>query len=428
MGTLRGRTVPGQVGEVVASWEDQPEGQEQPKVRLLGAAQTGLDRELPLESGRGSFVECPYTNENDSLLICQKPSGLLLLKARGKQRTDSTHVLAAVREIHLTELIAETLRAALNDLATAEPSWLRDVARRRGLNGIHGGSKKNICRTPRRPARPISFRWVRTASPCWMRFGPMTPILAEILWERPAVQILRRVWEHHFERQAEACRWKEPGEWLPTGERVHSPYDPEAHFSDKRGVKWLGYKVHYTETCDQDDVHLIVDSETCYAEIPDVASTHAIQQKLAKKELCPQEHLVDAGYTDAQLLVTSQQQQITLIGPMRVNSSWQAKAGQGYDLPHFPIDWEQAARHLPRGQIFDKMASWKGRLWKRDHPTAIQPIRLFPVCCSVVVHTSEKLATPYCAASQRAARSAAPGARRGAVHGVARPVSRACRD
>ena len=41
-----------------------------------GADQPG--RELPLESGRESFVECAYTNENDSLLICQKPSGLLL--------------------------------------------------------------------------------------------------------------------------------------------------------------------------------------------------------------------------------------------------------------------------------------------------------------------------------------------------------------
>ncbi|TSA85478.1 hypothetical protein FNU79_09790 [Deinococcus detaillensis] len=175
-----------------------------------------------------------------------------------------------------------------------------------------------------------------------------------ILWERRAVQILRRVWEHHFERQAEACRWKEPGEWLPTGECVHSPYDPEAHFSDKRGVKWLGYKVHYTETCDQDGVHLIVDSETCFAEIPDVASTHAIQQKLAKKELCPQEHLVDAGYTDAELLVTSQQQQITLIGPMRVNSSWQAKAGQGYDLPHFSIDWDRQRATCPEGKSSTK--------------------------------------------------------------------------
>ena len=42
VGTVRGRTVPGQVGEVVPPREDQPEGQEQPKVGLLGTAQISL--------------------------------------------------------------------------------------------------------------------------------------------------------------------------------------------------------------------------------------------------------------------------------------------------------------------------------------------------------------------------------------------------
>ena len=48
-----------------------------------------------------------------------------LLKARGRQRTDSTHVLAAVRELNRIELLAETLRAALNAVTAAVPDWLR---------------------------------------------------------------------------------------------------------------------------------------------------------------------------------------------------------------------------------------------------------------------------------------------------------------
>jgi transposase len=47
-----------------------------------------------------------------------------LLKARGKQRTDSTHILAAVRNLNQLELVHETLRHALNDLATQSPIWL----------------------------------------------------------------------------------------------------------------------------------------------------------------------------------------------------------------------------------------------------------------------------------------------------------------
>jgi transposase len=48
-----------------------------------------------------------------------------LLQARGRQRTDSTHVLAAVRDLNRVELLAETLRAALNEIAVATPDWLQ---------------------------------------------------------------------------------------------------------------------------------------------------------------------------------------------------------------------------------------------------------------------------------------------------------------
>src|SRR4051794_34245899 len=51
-----------------------------------------------------------------------------LVRVRGKQRTDSTHVLAAVRHLNLLELMVETLRAALDDLAAVVPDWLRGVA------------------------------------------------------------------------------------------------------------------------------------------------------------------------------------------------------------------------------------------------------------------------------------------------------------
>ena len=48
-----------------------------------------------------------------------------LPRARGRQRTDSTHVFAAVRNLNRVELLAETLRAALNAAAVAAPDWLR---------------------------------------------------------------------------------------------------------------------------------------------------------------------------------------------------------------------------------------------------------------------------------------------------------------
>jgi transposase len=44
------------------------------------------------------------------------------LKVRGMQRTDSTHVLGSLRILSKWERTAETMRAALNALAVADPA------------------------------------------------------------------------------------------------------------------------------------------------------------------------------------------------------------------------------------------------------------------------------------------------------------------
>jgi hypothetical protein len=56
-------------------------------------------------------------------------SELGLVKAGGRQRSDSTHVLAAVRSANRLEFLAETLRAGLEALAAAAPDWLATVCR-----------------------------------------------------------------------------------------------------------------------------------------------------------------------------------------------------------------------------------------------------------------------------------------------------------
>jgi transposase len=59
----------------------------------------------------------------DTLLTLTRTQGLL--KARGRQRTDSTPVLAAMRVLNRLERVGETLRAALNSLAVVAPVWLQ---------------------------------------------------------------------------------------------------------------------------------------------------------------------------------------------------------------------------------------------------------------------------------------------------------------
>src|SRR5215470_11052942 len=58
----------------------------------------------------------------DTLLTLLQERGLL--QPRGKQRTDSTQILAAIRTINRLELVIETVRHALNRLAVVAPDWL----------------------------------------------------------------------------------------------------------------------------------------------------------------------------------------------------------------------------------------------------------------------------------------------------------------
>jgi transposase len=62
----------------------------------------------------------------DALLTLAHTQGLL--KARGRQRTDSTHVNAAIRVLNRLKRVGEMLRAALNSLAVVAPAWVQALA------------------------------------------------------------------------------------------------------------------------------------------------------------------------------------------------------------------------------------------------------------------------------------------------------------
>ena len=286
-----------------------------------------------------------------------------LVKARGKQRTDSTHVLAAVHSLHLLELVGETLRATLNDLATVAPEWLRAIARPEWFERyVH---RVEDYRLPKSNLAREAYA---------VQIGQDGFILLEalqqetvpgMLGQRPAVEILRRVWGHHYERTQEGCRWRAMKELPGVAERICSPYDPEAHFSDKRSVSWTGYKVHLTETCDEEAAHLIVHTETCPAMIPDVASTAEIHHKLAQKQLLPAEHVLDAGYHDAALLVSSARQYgIRLIGPVREKCELASESQPGIRSDTLSSAMGATTGDLSARQGLHRLASGKGCVWQ----------------------------------------------------------------
>ena len=261
------------------------------------------------------------------------------LKAGGKQRTDSTHVLAAIRNLNRLEGVGETLRATLNDLATVAPNWLSEWVPGEWFDRYSRAIEEY--RLPK--GIPARQAYAETIGCDGMQLlsalyddGP------DWLRQIPSVDILRQTWVHQYFVDDGNVRLRSAKDLPPAGQRYDSPYDPQARYGNKRSTTWTGYKVHLTETCDENRLHLISHVETTQAHISDTDQTQPIHEALDRKALLPKEHVVDAGYVDGPLLVDSLQEfGIELTGPVRPDVSWQAQAANGYDLSQFQIDWEK---------------------------------------------------------------------------------------
>jgi transposase len=306
-----------------------------------------------------------------------------LVKAGGKQRTDSTHVVAAVAALNRLELAGESVRGAAEALAAAHPAWLEqricvpDWTRRYG-------TPMTAWRPPASQAKQdeLAIAYARDgyalleavydeSSPAWLR-------------ELPAVDVLRRVLVQNYTRtitgngrEVIKRREKEPeGDGLPPGHaRIASPYDTDARWGVKRDTFWLGYKLHVTETCDDEPrcgcpgeggagrrghdkdcaapafPNLITHVATTDATVTDNQMTSVIHDELAGKTLAPGRHYLDSGYLSAALLVSEAARHgIALIGPLLADTSAQARAGNGYARADFAVNYDSKTVTCPQGR------------------------------------------------------------------------------
>jgi len=285
------------------------------------------------------------------------------VKERGRQRTDSTHVLAASRILRRVEVVGETLRHTLNVLAGVEPVGRHSLHLPADWGGRYGRRIAEY-RLPKGKAEREQYAnqvgadgWrilealAQHATPAW-------------LCALPAVVTLRQVWAQQYHPKepedpkgrpghaghSRAGTWRQ-NEDLPPSSQIHnSPYDPEARYGKKRESHWVGYKAHFTETCDPELPHLIVQALTTVGSASDEVTLTAIHEQLAQAQRLPQTHLVDAGYIDADGLVVAQRRfQIDVVGPTRGNFRWQARNQQGFEGHQFQIDWEAHQAICPQG-------------------------------------------------------------------------------
>jgi len=270
------------------------------------------------------------------------------LKERGRQRTDSTHVLAKIRALNRAECVVETLRHTLNVLAVVAPDWLRNQVQPDWLERY--GHRAEEYRLPSGTDKRQQLLhqvgqdgWGLLAS---IESDPQSHWMLSI----PAVDTLQRVWKQDYLPLQEGGAWIADEDRLEAAKLFFSPYDLDASAAKKRSTYWIGYKAHFTETCDEDFTRLITQVTTTIAPIPDRQALPDIHEVLDQRQLLPEQHLVDAGYTDAEALVASQKEyQVDLVGPTAKDYRWQARQQSGYALTDFSIDWEHEQARCPQG-------------------------------------------------------------------------------
>jgi transposase len=286
----------------------------------------------------------------DTFLATCKARGWI--KVRGTQRTDSTHILAAIRNLHRLECVLEARHYALNQLSEADPLWVRQQVPlawydRYGLRADRGRLPKE---TSKREALALQIG----TDGYQLLEGVWHDERALALRALPALESLRQIWLQHYYRCTipgmETLRWRTADERPPSAVLIQSPYDLEARYCSKRDTHWVGYKLHLTETCDVDHPDLITQVMTTPATTPDGVMGSTIQQDLAQRDLLPGTHLLDSGYVDADLLVSAQtHHQIDVVGPPLGSYSRQHQTGHGYDLQAFVLDWNGQQARCPQG-------------------------------------------------------------------------------
>src|SRR2546430_8631260 len=212
---------------------------------LLELCDPGFDYTV-LSEFRSRLVEGHAEQRLLDLLLerCQEKGWL---RARGRQRTDSTHVLAKIRALNRVLCVAQTMVYVLNVLSEVAPEWVRAYVPTEWVERY--GERLEHERLPKEEEERKQYA-NQVGADGWMVLdalqAPSTPDWMNTL---PSVTTLPTIWEQQFEPREQGGRWRrEPV--LPAAQLITSPYDLDARNGKKRATFWTGYKVHFTQACE----------------------------------------------------------------------------------------------------------------------------------------------------------------------------------
>lgn len=286
-----------------------------------------------------------------------------LLGGKKKQRTDSTHVLAAIRMLNLVELVGETMRRVLNNLAQTAPHWLQGQLQPEWIKRY--GRPFDSYRLPASEAEREALAETIGQDGFALLQAIYEGDSPAVVKNLPRVEVMRQIWIQQYYWAEGKVHWRTKKKWgqPPAHQMIASPEDLEAKYCVKRSTVWIGYKVHLTETCADDQPRLITQVETTPSTTHDVKVTEIIQDDLAERHLLPEIQLVDEGYIETDLLVNSRKRGIDLVGPVPSSKSWQDREEEAFDHTQFHLDWDQRVATCPAGKTsahWTERKTWRG--------------------------------------------------------------------
>ena len=268
-----------------------------------------------------------------------------LVKKKGKQRLDSTHILGYVKEMSRLECAVETLRLALEDLAKELGSGERPEFWER-LWALYVESEVNW-----RLSKTARASRYRQCGQDMQELLEWVGVKSGALGEQEAIKLLSRVFGEQFEVVE--------GKLQPTAKRpsrsVQNPHDPDAHYADKGKKQWVGYKVQVVESVDPDKpakdkgdptdnfITEILTTEAAQEEMAGMAE--ALKREEQHHEIKPAAMYADGGYVTENTLTQAEQNGMELLGPTRPDPH------KGpYNADGFIVDVDNRQAVCPQGK------------------------------------------------------------------------------
>lgn len=271
--------------------------------------------------------------------LVKKLGELGLIRQRGKQRSDSTHILGLIAKLNRLELVEETLRMAVHALLRQNETWVQEQ-----LPDSFVQAHQQQRRDYRMSEAQRKTLLEQTGADGWWLLQQLARAPQD-LQGLAEVQTLRSVWEQQFAVD-EQNHYQGPRQKVTGSGLIQSPHDPEVRYSEKAGRSWQGYKGQLSETAeDQGQINFITDVAVTDAQLQDVNALPAIQARLAERQLTPAEQYVDHAYVSTQRLADSQSLGTALMGPIKPPPE-----GPYFPLEAFRIDLEAQQAYCPGGQ------------------------------------------------------------------------------